>query len=279
MRNRAARILFAVCLGVALGRELEARAERVGIAPRHDRADHDSLHARQLLHTANDLAIEVSGLLAGTLERHRHVHCQHLAHVEAGVGRLKLEQRRGQHCGAGEEDETRGDLGNGEETQTAVRAGRDPDAAAGDAEAIGGVGRRQPRHEGEQYRRNQRQAGADVEQRRVHRQVERPHREPGGVASQHRDHRPGDQHAEQRTGAAEHETLGQERPAQRRRACPERGSHGEFALAADRAGQDQVGDVRAGNDEDEAGRGQQHEQHGPGRRGNLIAQPHRVDRN
>ena len=47
VRNRAARILFAVGLGVALDRELEPRTEGAGVAPRHQRADRHALHAGQ----------------------------------------------------------------------------------------------------------------------------------------------------------------------------------------------------------------------------------------
>ena len=61
-----------------------------------------------------------------------------------------------------------------------------------------------------------------------------------------------------------------------RRSAPwpgaERGPHGQLALAAHRARQDQVGDVRAGDDEHDRGGGEQHEQDRPRRRGNLIAQ-------
>ncbi len=42
------RIFFAVRLRIPLDRELESRAERAGIAPRHDRADGGLLDARQL---------------------------------------------------------------------------------------------------------------------------------------------------------------------------------------------------------------------------------------
>ena len=53
----------------------------------------------------------------------------------------------------------------------------------------------------------------------------------------------------------------------------ERGAHGQLAFAAHRARQDQVGDVRAGDDEHDGGRGEQHEEDRSRRRGDLIAQP------
>ena len=47
VRNRAARIVFAVGLGISLDRELRIE-KRTGLAPRHDGANGDPLDARQL---------------------------------------------------------------------------------------------------------------------------------------------------------------------------------------------------------------------------------------
>ena len=63
----------------------------------------------------------------------------------------------------------------------------------------------------------------------------------------------------------------------RRRLAPERGADGEFAFAADGARENQIGDVGAGDDEDEHRRGEQHQQDGPGARGDLVAQADGVD--
>ena len=46
------------------------------------------------------------------------------------------------------------------------------------------------------------------------REIERAHRESRGVARQHGDHRPRDQDAQHRAGAAEHQALGEQRPPQ-----------------------------------------------------------------
>ena len=80
------------------------------------------------------------------------------------------------------------------------------------------------------------------------------------------------QHAENGAGPAQHQALGEQRAAQRAVARAQRRAHGQLALAANRARQDQVRDVRAGDDEDDGGGGEQHEQDRPRRRGNLIAQ-------
>ena len=52
----------------------------------------------------------------------------------------------------------------------------------------------------------------------------------------------------------------------------ERGPHGQLAFAAHRSRQDQVGDIRARNDEHDRCCGEQHEQDRPRRRRDLIAE-------
>ena len=163
------------------------------------------------------------------------------------------------------------------DAQAAVGAGGDAHAAGRQAEAIRRVGGRQPRHEGEQHRGDQGEADTDPQQRRIDREIERAHRVARGVARQHRHHGPGDQHAEDRAGAAQQQALGQQRAAQRRPAGAERGANRQLAFAAHRSREDQVGDVRARDDEDQARRRQQHQQHRPRRRRDLVAQLHRFD--
>ncbi len=80
-----------------------------------------------------------------------------------------------------------------------------------------------------------------------------------------------------RARAAEQQAFGQQRAAQRAGAGAQRRADGQFAFAADGARENQVGDVGAGDDEDQAGRGEQHQQHGPRAGRNLVAQAHGVD--
>ena len=149
-------------------------------------------------------------------------------------------------------------------------AGREPEAARG-------LGRRQPRHEGEDDRRRERQAHADPQQARVHGQVERTHRKAGRIARQDSHHRPGDGNAEDGTRAAEQQALGEERAPQRAGARAERRADRQLAFAPHRPREDQVRDVRARDDEHQGRRGEKHEQDGPRRRHNLIAQADGVD--
>ena len=89
----------------------------------------------------------------------------------------------------------------------------------------------------------------------------------------HRDEWSRQQHAQHGARAAEHQAFGQQRPAQRAVARAKCGTHGQFAFSPHRAGRDQVGYVRARNDEHDPCRGQQNEQDRPRGRGDLIAQP------
>jgi hypothetical protein len=139
------------------------------------------------------------------------------------------------------------------------------------------AGRRQPRHVGQQHRRDDREQRADPQQTGVDRQIERAHREARGVAREDGDHRPRAQHSQQRAGAAQQQALGQQRPSQRTGARAERGPDRQLAFATHRAREDQVGDVRAGDDEDERGGGEQRQQHRARVRRDLIAQLHGVD--
>jgi hypothetical protein len=135
------------------------------------------------------------------------------------------------------------------------------------------VWRRKTRDVRQQNSRGHRQAGADPEHTRIDGDLERADGEAGRIHRDHRDERPSQQHAQHGTCAAEHQALSQQRPPEGAMAGAERGPHGQLAFAAHRAGQDQVGDIRAGNDEHHRGCGEQHEQDRPRRRRNLIAEP------
>ncbi len=70
-RDRAeprTRIFLTVHLRVPLDRELEARTERAGVAPRHDRADRDALDAGEIRDAADDLLVEAGDLFGFAFE-------------------------------------------------------------------------------------------------------------------------------------------------------------------------------------------------------------------
>ena len=68
------------------------------------------------------------------------------------------------------------------------------------AHSVGGIGRRQPRHERQQHRGGDRESAADPEQARIDRDVVRAHREARRIERQHRDHRPRDRDRQHRAG-------------------------------------------------------------------------------
>ena len=63
VRNCARGSSSPFALRVALRRELEPGTETAGVAPRHDRADRDALHARQLRDAAHRFLVERGDLL------------------------------------------------------------------------------------------------------------------------------------------------------------------------------------------------------------------------
>ena len=150
----------------------------------------DPLDAGQLADAPDRFPVERQRLLRRPLVVDRHVQRQDVARVDAGLAPLQRDQRREQRAGAGQQHERRGDLRDREQPQAPVRAGRDPDAAVRQAEAVRRLGGGQPRHERQQHRRHQRQADADPQQAGIDREVERAHREARRVARQDRHHRP-----------------------------------------------------------------------------------------
>ena len=94
---------------------------------------------------------------------------------------------------------------------------------------------------------------SDPEHAGVDRQIERPDRESGGIASQDGHHRPRAQYAECRADAAEQQAFGQQCTTQRAGACAQRRTDGQLAFAPNGPRENQVGDVRARDDEDQPG--------------------------
>ena len=267
------RVLFAVRGRVTLGGELEPETQRAGVAPRHEAPEGHALDARKLADAPGHFLMEVHLRRVTDAERRgREIDRQHLPQVVAGVLRLQRDEGDEEHAGPGEQHERERNLGRREQAQAAVRPRRDADAAARQTQPCRRARRRQAGDVGERHGRRHRQAGADPEQAGVDGDLERAHREARGVTGEHRDERVRQQHAQDGARAAEHQALGEQRPPQRAGGGAERGAHRQFPLAAHRARQDQVGDVRAGNDEHDGGGRQQHQQNRPCRRRDLIAE-------
>ena len=124
-RHRAeprARILLAVRLGVALGRELEARDRSAGVAPRHDGADGDALHARQLRDAPHALPCRTPTICSGVraVATSTGTFTASTLRVSKPVcAACSANERRQQHAGAGQQHERRGDLRHREQRAAA----------------------------------------------------------------------------------------------------------------------------------------------------------------
>jgi hypothetical protein len=135
---------------VAFDGELHARAERTGVAPRHEGPGGDGVDAGQLSDPPRRFLIEGDGLRAeDTGGRRRDVDRQHVLHVVAGVRGLQRDERGDEHAGAGQQHEREGDLRRRENTQAAIRVGRDAHAAGREAQTGRCVHRRQSRDVGQ----------------------------------------------------------------------------------------------------------------------------------
>ena len=82
-------------------------------------------------------------------------------------------------------------------------------------------------------------------------QIEGANGKARSVASQNSDHRTRAQNAQHRAGTAQQQAFGQQGTPQSRRGCAQSGANRQLAFAADRARQNQIGDIRARNDKDE----------------------------
>ena len=181
---------------------------------------------------------------------HGHIDRQHLLHVVAGVHAPQSDQRRQQRRRARKQHERERDLRRREDLQAAIGGGRDANAARRQAISGGRLRRWKARHVGQEHGRGHRERGADPEQAGIDGDFERPHGESCRKARHDRDHGPCEQDAEDRARSTKHQALRQQRASQRTPAGAECCADGELAFTANRARQDQVGDIRAGDDED-----------------------------
>ena len=203
---------------------------------------------------------------------HGDVDRQHVPCVEAGLCALQFQQRLQQHAGARQKHERRGNLRDGENAQPAIGSSADAHAARRKTEPTRGADRGQARNERQQHSANHRQQCAHPKQTGIYRQIQRPNRETGGITSQHRDHRAGRQHAQQSARATQHQALCKQGPSQVRGTGAQRRADAQFAFPSHGPRQDQVGHIRAGNNEHQSRSSHQNQQHGSRAGGNLIAQ-------
>src|SRR5690349_1385270 len=138
-------------------------------------------------------------------------------------------------------------------------------------QAAGGVRRGQTRHEGKNYRGDDGEGGRNPEKAGVHGEIQGANGNARSVASQDGDEGLGAQNADGGAGSAEDQAFGELHAAKSPAAGTKSGADGEFAFAADGAGENQVRNVGAGNDENEAGSGKQNDENGASTGGQLVA--------
>ena len=212
------RILLAVRLGVALGGELEAGAEGAGVAPRHLRADRDALDAGQRGDPPHHFLVEADDLVAAcgrttSPARSAPARCAVWKPVRAACSANSVVSSMPAPASSTNDAAI---CVTANSAQPAVGAGRDRARCRSTRP-------RPPRRLGDGRRGTNASstAATSASPTPTHsrlastRQVERAHREARRVARQHRHHRPRDQHAEDRAGAAEQQALGQQRAPQR----------------------------------------------------------------
>ena len=259
---------------VAFDSELDGWPEASGVTPGHEAPQRGADDTWQLADTPGRLLVEVNQLRIAHTDSRRscgHVEDQYVMHVIGGRRGLKRDQRCDEHSGAREQHERERNLRGGKHSQAAVGARGDPDAATRQAEAGRPVRRRQSGHKGEQHRCGERETGADPQHAGIDGNVERPYRKTGRIARHEGGERPRQQQAKHGTSAAEHQAFRQQRAAERTGTRSERSADRQLAFTSYRSRQNQIRNIRAGNDEHHGRSPKQHEQDRSCGRRNLIS--------
>ena len=246
---------------MAIGGELETGTEVSGVAPGNEISDGDGVNPGQRLNAGDGIAIEsVDLVLRFAVGHHGDVEGEHAMRIEAGLRGLERKQSLEEHAGSGEKDKRSGDLRDREDAQAAAGTAGDAQAGVGKPDAVGRIRRGKTRHIRQQDSGNDGEYGADPEQARIHGEIHGANGESRGVARQNGDDGPRAENAEQRAGPAEQQAFGEQSPAQGAGARSESGADGQFAFTANAAGQNEIGNIGAGDDEDQSGCGKEDEQ-------------------
>jgi hypothetical protein len=229
-------------------------------------------HVGQLRELFLELLKEEQGSLARVaVQRRIERETEQLVGLEAGIERLQVVEAAGEEAGAGEEQHRQPHLGDDEPLAEACVPGAADDAARfvlerRDQRRAGGL---QRRCEAEEQRRQERAAKGEERDARVRRGRQRLR---SGVERQHLQQQgprpPGEGQADGRAGSGQHEALDQPLPHDRVAAGAEREANRHLLLARGAARQQQVGDVRARDQQHQTDHAHQHEN----RRRELLTQ-------
>ena len=256
----------------------EFQGEFAEIAPWNSRGESNVQNARQVADLPHRFAVIVH-YLSGRffVADHRHVYGENVARLKSGADRLEREQSIDRRRGCCHEYEARCHLYQNENFQPAVGGARNSQAPGGQPESLGNPRRRQPRDECQQGCGENSQSSTHPEHARINGEIERANREPGCVLRKDSHERPGYENAQGRACDAQQQALGQQKTAQVECAGSERCAHGEFIFPAHSARQNQIRDIRTGDDEDQHRCGHEHKQYGPCSGSKLVAQSRRAD--
>ena len=231
--------------------EHHADGEGAAVTPGNAEAGGDVFDAGESSDVARDVAVELVDLLGRFAVGHDgEIDGED---VGGGEGRLRLfENEEGAHerGGSGEKQEGCGDLGDGEDTQAAAAAGGGAAAARVEAEAVRGVGGGQAGDIGQADGGDEGEGDSEPDEVEVEAETLGAWGEAHGVVAENNDHGRGEQERGDDSADAEDEALCEQGTAECGGACAEGGADGELGFAADGAGEDEIGDVGAGDDEE-----------------------------
>jgi hypothetical protein len=134
------------------------------------------------------------------------------------------------------------------------------------------TGERQRRHGAEEHSGEHRHRKGEQQHRCIDRNLRRARREPGGERNEQVDADEGEPDAERRAHQGQQRALGDELTHEPATPRTERDAQRQLSLASRDLGEHQVGDVGAGDQQDEAGRAKQDQQRRSRAAGELLLQ-------
>jgi hypothetical protein len=238
--------------------------ERGPVAAEGQGAQHGRrANARERAHPLHHLAMELPLLrpLRVLVRRQPVLHGQEVAGLEARVHSRERVQAAQQQAGPDEQDHGQRDLRHHQRATHARAQGAAGVAAAAFLQRLHEVGPREAKrgHETEQERGERGERDRVPDDRRIQAGHQAARQAVGRRRHQEAQPPLAGQQSERATGRPEQGGLGQELPHQPAAAGAQRDARRQLPLARGRAGQHQVRDVGAGDQQHQRHRGQQHQ--------------------
>jgi hypothetical protein len=234
----------------------------------------DARHRRALLEEAGIEAGD-RGVVLVARGRQRELRGDHAARIEADLETGQAHEAAQEQAGADEQGERQRHLGAHQDAAEDVAVADERAPALAQRRRQVGLRGAQRRHQPEDERAAEGDGEGEDQRAGVH--VERDHRRDAGDRAQDVDAPRGQQRPE---GAGDHrqdEALEHELADDAAAAGAERGAHGDLVAARGAAREQQVGDVGAGDEEDEHDRDHEHDQRRAHRRGVRLVEREHLD--